>query len=120
MFYSSLEKGYGKARDPDANRSRQYARHSAGRGTGRICSVKLEIPCQECVKPERLSQIRNMYALPPPRTEPADAPANKKRQRACILQKNFIKSSKCDYGFQSYQIEFFQNISLTLCQSLQI
>ena len=66
MFYSSLENGYGKARDPDANRSRQYARHSAGRGTGRICSVKLEIPCQECVKPERLSQIRNMYALPPP------------------------------------------------------
>ena len=47
----------------------------------------------------------------PPRTEPADAPANKKRQRACILQKNFIKSSKCDYGFQSYQIDFFQNIS---------
>ena len=66
MFYSYLENGYGKARDPDANRSRQYARHSAGRGTGRICSVKLEIPCQECVKPERLSQIRNMYALPPP------------------------------------------------------
>lgn len=42
MFYSSLENGYGKARDPDANRSRQYARHSAGRGTGRICSVKIE------------------------------------------------------------------------------
>ena len=82
MFYSSLENGYGKARDPDANRSRQYARHSAG-------------------------------------AEPADAPANKNRQRACILQKNFIKSSKCDYGFQSYQIDFFQNISLTLCQSLQ-
>lgn len=41
MFYSSLENGYGKARDPDANRSRQYARHSAGRGTGRICSVKI-------------------------------------------------------------------------------
>ena len=56
----------------------------------------------------------------PPRTEPADAPANKNRQRACILQKNFIKSSKCDYGFQSYQIDFFQNITLTLCQSLQI
>ena len=30
MFYSSLENGYGKARAPDANRSRQYARHSAG------------------------------------------------------------------------------------------
>ena len=56
----------------------------------------------------------------PQDAEPADAPANKNRQRACILQKNFIKSSKCDYGFQSYQIDFFQNISLTLCQSLQI
>ena len=120
MFYSSLENGYGKARDPDANRSRQYARHSAGRGTGRICSVKIGNSLSGMREAGKAVSDPEHVCSTPPRTEPADAPANKKRQRACILQKNFIKSSKCDYGFQSYQIDFFQNISLTLCQSLQI